>query len=150
MIELKQHGFVTAKIVTRQDGSYLPDDKGELAALLPVHDRDGHLVDISAWFEPDGSAWWLRHRDQAVILGAQALAVAAFHGDSIGLSSTPRAWLLGGRRGACVLRWDVDVRLLFEGIARVDCDSAMLRDRLAGAFRRGEPLLTTRSVRHAA
>jgi hypothetical protein len=164
--------FGIAKIVTREDGRYRPDIAGEWAAVVPVHDRFGELVDLCAWFPNEPQRWWLRLGEATPILGTKALAIAAAEGEPINLQGTPERWLMdqGGAcirppgacaiecatcalpRGACILRWDVDLRELFEGVARVDCDCSELRRRLLQSLRGWEPRVTARhqEVRHAA
>ncbi len=140
-----------AQIATFADGTYRRDPGGEWAVILPVHDRDKTLCDLVAWLLDDPGSWWLRHGDETPILGSRRLAVAAYFGDAIRLYSTPQHWLLARGDGAVVLKWDVDCRDLFDGVARVECDCPALETRFRDSLRRWEPLLTSvRDVRHAA
>ena len=66
-----------ARVVVAGDGLYRPDPTGEWAAVLPVYGSDGELGDLVAWFLEQPAHWWLRNGDEP-ILGARALAVAAF------------------------------------------------------------------------
>ena len=45
--------FGAARIVTSADGTYRPDQAGEWAAVMGVHDRFGELVDLVSWFPDD-------------------------------------------------------------------------------------------------
>ena len=140
-----------ARIRTADDGTYRPDSTGEWAAILPVHDRHNELCDLVAWLLDEPGCWWLRHSDETPILGTRRLAVAAYFGDAIHLYSTPERWLLARGDGAVVLKWDVDCRDLFDGVARVVCDCPALEARFRDSLRRWEPLVTSaRGVRHAA
>ena len=141
------------------DGTWRADPSGALAVLMPVHDRYGDLVDLVAWFPDKPSAWWLRYGDECPVLGARALAVGAWHGLSVRLYSTPQSWLRaqcrggvdGAFHGVCVLRWGLDLKPLFEGVSRVDCDSAELERRLRRSWRAWEPRTSRpEGVRHAA
>ena len=62
-----------ARIETKDDGTYVVDPHGKLAALVPVRDRYGELVDLVAWFPDNPSAWWLRYGDECPVLGSRAL-----------------------------------------------------------------------------
>ena len=139
--------FGAARIVPSDDGTYEPDPAGEYAAILGVHDRDGELVNLCAWFPDKPGHWWLRYRDECFFLGARALEIAAYFGDPIELHGTPQDWALAGGQGACVLRWDVDLRPWFEGVRRVDSHPAVAA-RLRQNFRTWEPITGRR--RHAA
>ena len=140
-------GFGAARIATNTDGTYRPDPAGEYAAVLGVHDRDGELVDLCAWRVDAPGHWWLRYGDECFFLGARALEVAAYFNDPIAVHGAPQDWALSSGEGACVLRWDVDLRPWFEGIKRVDCHSAVAA-RLRQNFRTWEPATVRR--RHAA
>ena len=133
--------FGAACIVTDSQGRYRPDRRGEYAAIIGVNDRYGELVDLVAWMPDDSWRWWLRHGDETPVLGARALAISAYDHEPITLHSTPERWLVSGRRRACVLTWDADLRGLFEGVSRVDCDLPKLRTRLQRALRQWEPIL---------
>ena len=82
----------TARIRPNADGTFRYDPKGQPATTLGVNDRHGNLVDVVAWPE-DPRQWWLRRGDQTPILGARALAMAAWHGESVKLYCTPKGWL---------------------------------------------------------
>ena len=142
--------FGASRIVTAADGTYRPDTEGEWAAALGVHDQDGELADLVAWFPDRPGRWWLRY-GEVVVLGARALAVARYFNDPTTLHGTPQSWALARGKGVCVLRWDVDLWELFDGIARVDC-VPNLADRLRRSLRQWEPVLPApaRRVRHAA
>ena len=135
------------RIVTSAGGTYRPVPNGNYAAILPVHDLEGDLVDLVAWFPDSPRRWWLRHRDDCFILGARALEVAAYFNDPIELQGTPQMWARSGGQGACVLRWDVDLSPWFEGVKRVDCHP-VVAEHLRQNFRAWEP--ATAGERHAA
>ena len=139
--------FGAVRITTNTNGTYEPSDDGEYAAVLGVHDRDGELVDLCVWFPDRSGHWWLRFGDECFFLGARALEVAAYFNDPIALHGAPQDWALAGGEGACVLRWDVDLRSWFEGVKRVDSHPAVAA-RLRQNFRTWEP--ATRRRRHAA
>ena len=128
------------------DGTWRADPAGTPAVLIPVHDRDGVAVDIIAYHLDDPSEWWLRYGDSCPILGAQALAVAAYHHDPVRLCSTPERWLLSRRRPTpppvCVLDWGVELGPLFEGVSTVVPDNHELHDRFQRALRSWEPEIT--------
>ncbi len=148
------------------DGTWRADPAGAPAVLVPVHDRYGELADLIAWSPDKPSAWWLRYGDDCPVLGAEALAQAAWHQEMVSLYSTPESWLRarcrardGDRRrqggdlhqAICILRWGLDLKPLFDGVSRVDCDSAELGRRLRRSWRAWEPGTTTIAggVRHA-
>ena len=139
----------TARIAPAADGSFSYDRAGMLALILAVEDCHGNFVDAIAWGR-DPSPWWLRRGDQTPILGAPALAEACWHHEHILLWETPGAWVQSHRPGGeadrhhcvCILRWDVDLRPLFEGVPRIDCAVPELRGPLRKALRRFEPQIT--------
>ena len=140
--------FTVARIAAQADGSFAYSRSGSLALTLAVEDRHGDMVDVVAWRDP--SPWWLRRGDQTPILGAPALAMASWHHDPVLLWETPEAWVRSHRPGGeadrhhcvCILRWDVDLRPLFEGVPRIDCAVPELRGQLRKALRRFEPQIT--------
>ena len=143
--------FAGVRIVTAADGTYRRDRDGLPAATLAVRDRYGELCDFLAWIPPARSPWWLLHGGETPILGARALALAAYFGDTVRLYSTPEAWAVAGGDDVVILKWDVDCGELFEGVARVECDCPELQQRLRQMLRRWEPtLVTVREVSHAA
>ena len=141
-----------ARIVPSDAGTYRLSLDGDWAAILPVRDEDHELVNLCAWFPDAPGRWWLRFSDECFFLGARALTVAAYFGDPIELHATSEAWAVAGGRGACALRWDVDLRPWFEGISAVRCDSQTLAARFQTAMRRWEPKTTISRVEthHAA
>ena len=141
-----------ARIVPSADGTYRPDPAGQWAAICPVRNSNLKLVDCVAWHVEMSGRWWLRHGDECPLLGARQLAVARYFGEVIQLHSTPEDWLLALGRGVAILKWDVDYRDLFDGVARVECDSPALQERLRDALRRWEPSVTIKpsEVRRAA
>ena len=160
-----------ARIRGHADGRFEFDEKGDMAAVVPVRDAEGWITDAVAWRSDNPGRWWVRF-GEAVVLGAQALAIAAYEGEGIALLSTPERWLAadGGPcirapgqcqhecltcsmvRGVCVLRWDVPIRTLFEDVKRIECDSPALAKRVTQGLRRWEPkvVVTPSEVRHAA
>ena len=161
----------TWRIATDRDGRFRHSPDGTPATILAVRDSDGRVSDCVAWRPETPERWWLRD-GEAVVLGAQALAIAGYEGEGLSLRSTPERWLAAdggpcirapGRcqqecptcsmvRGVCVLRWDVSMRTLFEDVKRIECDSPALAKRLTHGLRAWEPRVTvTRpGVRHAA
>ena len=136
------HFRLTAvRIASKNDGTYSVDPHGRLAALIPVRDRWGEIVDAVAFLPGAPGRWWLHHRD-TVILGAEALAEAAWEHQPLELWETPEQWLLHRRRGAVVLDWAVDWRSVFEDVPEIICQSQALIDRLQGNFLRFGPRLT--------
>ena len=140
-------GLGATRIITSAEGTYTPAPDGDYAAILPVHDAEGELANLVAWSPDAPGHWWLRYSDECFILGARALEVAAYFHDPIELQGTPQVWAIEGGKGACVLRWDVDLRPWFEGLKRVDCHAAVA-SRLRQNLRAWEPV--TRSRRRAA
>ncbi len=128
------------------DGTWRADPAGTPAVLIPVLDRDDVVADGIAYHLDDPSEWWLRYGDSCPILGAQALAVAAYHHDPVRLCSTPERWLLSRRRPTpppvCILDWGVELGPLFEGVSTVVPDSQELHDRFQRALRSWEPEIT--------
>lgn len=149
----------TARIRPKADGTYHYDPKGQPATTLAVEDRDGNFVDVVAW-DQDPCRWWLRRGDQIPILGARALAMAAWHGEPVQLYGTPEGWLQAHPRagdtdttyGICILQPGADLRPLLDGVSRVDCQNADLEEMLRRAMRAWEPKLWSPPVvnRHAA
>ncbi|MCH8096405.1 MAG: hypothetical protein IID53_04950 [Proteobacteria bacterium] len=142
------------RIVTTAGGTFAPDDVGVLAAVLGVDDRYGELVDLVAWRPGRSSPWWLRHGDDCPILGARALAMAAWHGEAVKLYASPEAWLRAQYHGdaVCILRRGIDLRPLFDGVSRVDCETIKLKQHLERQLRAFEPRLwvPAEGTRHAA
>jgi hypothetical protein len=143
--------IATARIHTRPDGLYELADggDGDMVVMIPVYDSNHELADLCVWDPAAPGRWWLRYGDVAV-LGGHALAVEAYHGGAIRLHATPQEWLLGQRRGVCVLLWAAPLDYLFEGVGTVDCDSPELHQRFMKALRRWEPrVVVRRRARHA-
>ena len=140
--------FTVARIAAQADGSFAYSRSGSLALTLAVEDRHGDMADVVAWRDP--SHWWLRRGEETPILGAPALAEACWHHEHILLWETPEAWVRSHRPGGeadrhhcvCILRWDMDLRPLFEGVPRIDCAVLELRGQLRKALRRFEPQFT--------
>ena len=138
------------QIKPHSDGSFEFAPDGEPAIVAEIHDAHDALADFAAWQPERPGQWWLRHGDIAV-LGGHALAVAAYHGDSIRLCGTPQDWFRTHRRGVCVLLWGAPLDELFDGVGSVECDSPELQQRFVAALRRWEPRVTSpRRARHAA
>lgn len=148
----------TARIRPKADGTFRYGPEGEPATTLGVEDRYGNFMDVVAWGR-DPCRWWLR-RGETPILGARALAIAAWHGEPVKLNGTPEGWLQAHLRAGdtdtayriCILRPGVDLRPLLDGVSRVDCENAELEDKLRRAMRAWEPKLWSPPVvnRHAA
>ncbi len=147
------------RYITRADGTFAPDltgQDGQPMVILGVKDQDGELVDIVAWYPTFPAKWYLRIGDETPILGAHALALAAYYRRSITLYPTPETWLYAWLRdrdqdAVCVLDWDVDLRPLFEGVRGVTCTAPGLEPDLYRALREHEPRITSvEGVRHAA
>lgn len=138
-----------ARIRTFRDGTFRRDPDGEPALIWPVVDCDREMVDLVAWDVDAPEHWWLFYRDEAIILGARTLAVARYFREPVVLHSTPHQWLLTGRAGACVLRWNVPLQEILEGVPEIACDSAWLKRRLQNALRQNEPKIIV-EARHAA
>ena len=157
MIEVVISG--AARISPQADGTFRYDRKGEPATTLGVSARDGNLADVVAWCK-DPHQWWLRRGDQTPIVGARALAIAAWHGEPVKLYGTPKGWLQAHSRAGdtdttyriCILQPGVDLRPLLDGVSRVDCENADLEEMLRRAMRAWEPKLWSPPVvkRHAA
>ena len=137
--------LTAVRIASKNDGTYYVDPHGRLAALIPVLDRWGELVDIVAFFPDEPEQWWCRDGDETPILGAQALADAAWERRPLVLWETPLQWFLQRRTGSVVLDWGVDLRPIFEDIPTVDCQSMALSDRLQRNFLKFGPRLTVRT-----
>ncbi len=148
----------TARIAPAADGSFSYDRAGMLALILAVEDCHGNFVDAIAWRDP--SPWWLRRGDQTPILGARTLAEATWYGEPVMLYATPESWLRAHRPGGeaeedhciAVLRWDVDLRPLFEGVRSVQCETPALGRCLHDALHQFDPVieLFSTGARHAA
>lgn len=149
----------TARIRPKADGTYHYDAKGQPATTLAVEDRYGNFVDVVAWAR-DPCCWWLRRGLQTPILGARALAIAAWHGEPVKLYGTPKGWLQAHSQAddmdtvyrVCILQPGVDLRPLLDGVSRVNCENADLEEMLRQAMRAWEPKLWSPPVvnRHAA
>ena len=138
-----------ARIRTSKDGTFRRDPEGEPALIWPVFDSDDDMVDLVAWDVDAPSRWWLLYRDEAIVLGAHTLAIARYFQEPIILHSVPQQWLVTGRTGVCVLRWDVPLPEILEGVPEITCDSAWLKRRLQKALRQNEPKMIV-EARHAA
>ena len=147
------------RYITRADGTFAPDPTGQGGqpmVILGVKDRYGELVDLVAWHPDAPERWYFRIGDETPILGAHALALAAYYRRSITVYPSPEKWLFARVRdrdhaAACVLDWSVDLRPLFEGVPSVTCTAPGLEPALYRALREHEPRITTvEVVRHAA
>ncbi len=138
------------RVAFLDDGTWRADPSGAPAVMKPVLDRFNDWVDILAYHVDDPCEWRLRFGDSCPLLGADALAMAAYHHDPVTLCSTPERWLIGQRRApsapspVCILDWGVGLGPLFDGVSHVECDSPALRDRLRKALRSWEPKMSTR------
>lgn len=150
--------FGRARIQPLVGGNYRPSDDGQWAVILEVRDRFDEIVDCVGWLPADPSRWWLRHGDDCPILGAAALAQAAWHGEAVKLYASAEAWLRAQyhhhRDAVCILRGGIDLRPLFDGVSRVDCQTVKLKQRLERQLRAFEPRLwapaPAEGKRHAA
>ena len=133
------------RIETKSDGTYTADPQGRLAVLVPVRDRWGEIADIVAFTQEAPEQWWCRYGDETPILGAWALAHAAWERQPLVLWETPLQWLLQRRSGSVVLDWGVDLRPVFEDIPVIDCQSPALRERLRQNFLEFGPELSVRT-----
>ena len=156
------------RIAPRPDGGFDFDNEGEWAFAIQVYgfevemidvDQDGipvegmvyNVVDLLAWLPDSPGTWWMRRGDETPILGSRNLAMAAYHGDSITLHQNPHEWLLGGRRGACVIKWGWPLGDLFADVGEIECSSVPLKRKLVASLRRWEPRVVVRKgVRHEA
>ncbi len=148
------------RISPAANGTYQINPAGQWADVVGVRDRFGEWVDICAWLTHEPQRWWLRLGGEATpILGAVALAIAAAEHEPIALHATPQQWALAKigpcirppgacriecatcslKRGACILRWDVDLRELFEGVRQIVCDGDELERWLLRSLRSWEP-----------
>ena len=151
--------FMVARIAPQADGGFAYDRSGSLAITVAVEDRHGDMVDVVAWGR-DPYRWWLRRGDQTPILGANSLAMASWHHEHILLWATPEAWVGAHRPGGeadrsycvAVLRWDVDLRPLFDGVPSVQCQTPSLARLLENALHQFDPEIEVFSMgaRHAA
>ncbi len=132
------------RIETKSDGTYTVDPQGPLAVLVPVRNRWGEITDIVAFIQDEPEQWWRRYGDDTPILGAQALAHAAFERRPLVLWETPLQWLLQRRSGSVVLDWGVDLRPIFGDVPAIICQSAAPRSRLQENFLAFGPRLTVR------
>ncbi len=137
-----------ARICTFSDGTFRRSSEGEPALIWPVVDCDREMVDLVAWDVDTPSRWWLLYRDEAVVLGARTLAISRYFQEPITFHSTPQQWLLAGRTGVCVLRWNVPLHEILEGVPQITCDSPRLKRLLQKALRQSEPKLTV-EAQHA-
>ncbi len=136
--------LTSIRIVGKNDGTYSPDPNGRLAVLVPVRDRWGETTDIVAFIQDEPEQWWCRYGDETPILGAWALAHAAWERQPLILWETPLQWLLQRRSGSVVLDWGIDLRPIFEDVPAINCQSAALRSRLQENFLAFGPRLTVR------
>ncbi|MCH9050079.1 MAG: hypothetical protein IIA72_03210 [Proteobacteria bacterium] len=133
------------RIAGKNDGTYSLDPNGRLAVLTPMRDRWGEIVDIVAFIQDEPEQWWRRSGDETPILGAPALAYAAWERQPLVLWETPLQWLLQRRSGSVVLDWGVDLRPIFEDIPAINCQSTALSDRLHRNFLEFGPRLNVRT-----
>lgn len=138
-----------ARITTSADGTYKREPSGRPAIIWPVRDSERETVNLVAWHVETPTRWWMLYGDDCPLLGARQLAVARYFGDSIRLHPTPQEWLLANRDGVVILRWNIDYRDIFDGVASVGCDCPALGTRFRDSLRRWEPLLTS-EARHGA
>ena len=141
----KQINLTAIRIAGKNDGTYSLDPHGRLAVLVPVKDRYGETVDIVAFIQHEPEQWWCRHGDETPLLGAPALAHAAWEHHPLVLWETPLQWLLKGRSGSVVLDWGVNLRPIFEDIPEINCQSPALERRLQQNFLEFGPRLNVRT-----
>lgn len=97
--------------------------------MIPVIEG-GEIVDVVAWERDTPSAWWLLRRSVS-LLGEHALRLALASGRPLILTSTPAKYLdFHAGRAACLLDWSTDLRLLFDGLTELRCDSPALERRV--------------------
>ncbi len=134
--------LTSIRIAGKNDGTYALDPHGRLAVLVPVRDRWGEITDIVAFIQDEPEQWWCRCGDDTPILGAPALAHAAWERRPLILWETPLQWLLQRRSGSAVLDWGCNLRPIFEDVPAINCQSAALRSRLQENFLAFGPRLT--------
>ena len=117
-----------------------------------VNNRDSQLIDICAFFPHDIAHWWLRRSAQTPVLGADQIDYASFYRQPLALYQTPYDWLLGRGNGAVVLDWGCDLRDIFEGIPKIQCQSITLGKKLRQSYTKFQPTITgpVKRKRHAA
>lgn len=76
----------------RRTGYYVPDEAGVLAAIVPVEDADGGIIDLVAYEPSAPQFWWLR-TGLGVVLGADALDRARCYVTPVTTCATPQAWV---------------------------------------------------------
>lgn len=141
-MQARRPSIVMARIKVLDERTFRPKKRGQWAVTVGVNNRDSQLVDICAFFLHDPTQWWLRQGSQTPVLGADRIDYAAFHQQTLPLYQTPYDWLLGRGNGAVVLDWGCDPRDIFEGVPDIQCQSAVLDNRLKQSFTDFQPTIT--------
>ncbi|CUW41876.1 protein of unknown function (plasmid) [Magnetospirillum sp. XM-1] len=112
-------GYGVARAILSPDGSWEPaEEGGDPVIVLPAWTPDGEgprvLYDLVA-FQPSGPDFpcWRRRLD-AIWLGEDELALAAYWHLPITVRSSAMSWLRAGAKGAVILDWDRAIGRLFE------------------------------------
>lgn len=143
----RRPSLVMARIEVFDNGTFRPNESGEWAVTVGVNNRDSQLIDICAFFLHDIAHWWLRRRSQTPVLGADRIDYAAFHKQTLPLYQTPYDWLLGRGDGAVVLDWGCDLRDIFEGIPKIQCQNTSLSKKLRQSYTKFQPTIIGPSER---
>lgn len=125
-----------AWIETAADGTWSPaePESGLFAALLPVQDAAGEVIDVVAWdLTGKGSPWWLR-TGAATHLGDWWLERCIWRQKCLRLVPTPREWLADRGEAVCILDWRANIRELLAGVPEVVTTHPALRERLERAL----------------
>lgn len=131
------------------DGRFELDAAGRKAVVLNIPGPGAEPTDLVAWFPNDPWKWWLRF-GAAAVLGTAAIERAEFLGCPLTLFSTPQAWLFAKGKGACVLRWNIELTLYLGTVDRIVADSPPLAARINAALGRGHRITTTLTSARAA
>jgi hypothetical protein len=118
-------------------GEFDLDPDGPKAVVLNIAGPRGEPRDLCAWFPNDPWRWWLRFRT-AAILGEAMVERAEYLGCPLTVYSTPQQWLFARGRGACVLRWNIELTLHLGGINHIVADSPALAARINSGLGRGQ------------
>jgi hypothetical protein len=128
------HQVVHSASVTPDGRRFEFDEGGFNAAILPVFDHNGEMVDMCA-FEPlSPSRWWL-WRGDGVDLNLNAVAHARAFRKPLTVASNPMEWLLHD----CAASMPLQRCCHLMGVARVQCDAGVYA-RIEGDIRAAYPV----------
>lgn len=117
---------------------YQPDENGRPCYICPVGRHvDGvweTIDDLVAWTPSQPDRWYLR-TGNGVMLNPDEPERCRIHHEPIELHETPLDWLRAAGRGAVVLDWSANLRLLLGSLSDVVCSTPDLARRISNSLK---------------